>query len=116
MSTEKDQSQEIKIHTKIIKFPNVKENQQLENQKKYHAQFINSIATKMSDDRFDQLPLIQEEILLLSNHGETIEFPPQIAARLISVLATQLNRNSFMEDLLWGKKEKAIALCLKSNF
>lgn len=100
MSTDKDQSQEIKIHTKIIKFPNVKENQQLADQKKYHAQFINSIATKMSDDRFDQLPLIQEEILLLSNHGETIEFPPQIAARLISVLATQLNRNSFMEDLL----------------
>ena len=109
MSTEKDQSQEIKIHTKIIKFPNVKENQQLADQKKYHAQFINSIATKMSNDRYDQLPLIQEEILLLSNHGETIEFPPQIAARLISVLATQLNRNSLMEDLLWEKKEKAIA-------
>ena len=100
MSTDKDQSQEIKVHTKIIKFPNVKENQQLADQKKYHAQFINSIATKMSHEKFDQLPLIQEEILLLSNHGETIEFPPQIAARLISVLATQLNRNSFMEDLL----------------
>ena len=54
----------------------------------------------MAHDRYDQLPLIQEEILLLSNHGETIEFPPKIAARLISVLATQLNRNSFMEDLL----------------
>ena len=54
----------------------------------------------MADDRYDQLPLIQEEILLLSNHGETIEFPPQIAARLLSVLATSLNRNSFMEDLL----------------
>ena len=54
----------------------------------------------MADNRFDQLPLIQEEILLLSNHGETIEFPQKIAARLISVLATQLNRNSFMEDLL----------------
>ena len=96
--------------------PNKKENQQLADQKKYHAQFINSIATKMSNDRYDQLPLIQEEILLLSNHGETIEFPPQIAARLISVLATSLNRNSFMEDLLWGKKEKAIVPCLKNNF
>jgi len=115
MSTDKDQSQEIKVETNIIKFPNAKENQQLADQKKYHAQFINSIATKMSNERYDQLPLIQEEILLLSNHGETIEFPPQIAARLISVLATSLNRNSFMEDLLWEKKEKAIALCLKSN-
>ena len=100
MSTEKDQSQEIKVETNILKFPNCKENQQLADQKKYHAQFINSIATKMSNDRYDQLPLIQEEILLLSNHGETIEFPPNIAARLISVLATSLNRNSFMEDLL----------------
>ncbi len=100
MSTEKDQNQEIKIHTKIIKFPNCKENQQLANQKKFNEQLIQSIATKMADNRFDQLPLIQEEILLLSNHGETIEFPPQIAARLISVLATQLNRNSLMEDLL----------------
>ena len=116
MSTDKDQSQEIKVETNIIKFPNVKENQQLADQKKYHAQFINSIATKMSNDRYDQLPLIQEEILLLSNHGETIEFPPHIAARLISVLATSLNRNSFMEDLLWGKKEKAIVPCLKNNF
>ena len=116
MSTDKDQSQEIKVETNIIKFPNVKENQQLADQKKYHAQFINSIATKMSNDRYDQLPLIQEEILLLSNHGETIEFPPNIAARLISVLATSLNRNSFMEDLLWEKKEKAIVPCLKNNF
>ena len=116
MSTEKDQNQEIKIFTKIIKFPNVKENKQLEDQKKAHAQIINAIATKMAHDRYDQLPLIQEEILLLSNHGETIEFPPQIAARLISVLATSLNRNSFMEDLLWEKKEKAIVQCLKNNF
>ena len=116
MSTEKDQPQEIKIHSKIYQFPNVKQNKKLEDQKKAHAIIINTIATKMSNDRYDQLPLIQEEILLLSNHGETIEFPPQIAARLISVLATSLNRNSFMEDLLWGKKEKAIVPCLKNNF
>ena len=117
MSTEKNHSQEIKVETNIIKFPNCKENQQLEEHKKLNEQLINSIATKMAHDRFDQLPLIQEEILLLlTNHGETIEFPPKIAARLISVLATQLNRNSFMEDLLWEKKEKVIALCLRSNF
>ena len=115
MSTEKDQHQEIKVHTKIYQFPNVKKNQKLEDQKKAHAILINTIAAKMSNDRYDQLPLIQEEILLLSNHGETIEFPPNIAARLISVLATSLNRNSFMEDLLWEKKEKVIALCLRSN-
>ena len=100
MSTEKNQSQEIKVETNILKFPNCKENAQLEQHRKLNEELINSIAKKMSHDNFDQLPLIQEEILLLTNHGETIEFPPTIAARLISVLATQLNRNSFMEELL----------------
>ena len=100
MSTEKNQSQEIKVETNIINFPNCKENHQLEEHRKLNDQLINSIATKMAHNKYDQLPLIQEEILLLNNHGETIEFPPLIAARLISVLATQLNRNSFMEDLL----------------
>jgi hypothetical protein len=51
----------------------------------------------MAHEKYDQLPLIQEEILLLTNHGETIEFPPLIAARLISVLATQLKHNSLEE-------------------
>ena len=44
MSTEKDQNQEIKIFTKIIKFPNVKENKQLEDQKKAHAQISSCIS------------------------------------------------------------------------
>ena len=114
MSTDKNHNQEIKVETNILKFPNCKENQQLEEHKKLNEQLINSIATKMANDRYDQLPLIQEEILLLTNHGETIEFPPKIAARLISVLAAQLNRNS-LEDLLWEKKEKVIALCLRSS-
>ena len=50
MSTEKDQSQEIKVETNILKFPNCKENQQLDEHKKLHEQLINSIATKMADD------------------------------------------------------------------
>ena len=108
MSTEKDHQQEIKIATNILKFPNQKENEQLKKQRDDHAVCIQSIAQKMSAKNFDQLPLTYVEVLLLSNHGETIEFPPNIAARLISVLATSLNRNSFMEDLLWvEKKEKA---------
>jgi CRP-like cAMP-binding protein len=100
MSTEKNHNQEIKVETNILKFPKGKKNEQLEQHRKLNEQLINSIARKMSNEKYDQLPLIQEEILLLSNHGETIEFPPNIAARLISVLANQLNRNSFMEDLL----------------
>ena len=97
MSTEKNQSQEIKVETNIINFPNCKENHQLEEHRKLNDQLINSIATKMAHEKYDQLPLIKEEILLLTNHGETIEFPPLIAARLISVLATQLKHNSLEE-------------------
>ena len=111
MSTETDHHQEIKIATNILKFPNQKENDQLKKQREEHAVCIQSIAQKMNNEKFDQMPLSYIEVLLLSNHGETIEFPTHIAARLISVLATSLNRNSLMEDLLWvEKKEKAIVL------
>ena len=100
MSTEKNQSQEIKIETNIIKFPNQKENIQLKEQQLQHAQLIQTICQKMDHEKLDQLPLLQDEVLLLSNHGETIEFPKHIAARLIAVRSTSVHRNSFMEDLL----------------
>jgi len=117
MSIDKDQSRRININTNIIEFPNVKQNEKLKQQKFENEKLVQSIAIKMDNDRFDQLPLIREEILLLSNSGETIEFPPHIAARLISVLASTYLRNSIMEDLLWvGRKEKAIVQCLRNNF
>ena len=97
MSTEKNHSRQININTNILKFPNQKENLQLEKQRMDNEKLIQTIAMKMEHNNFDQLPLIQEEVLLLSNHGETIEFPPLIAARLISVLATQLKHNSLEE-------------------
>ena len=40
MSTEKDQSQKIKINTKIIKFPNVKNEKQLKQQKLENAKLV----------------------------------------------------------------------------
>jgi len=110
MSTDKNHSQEIKIETNVLKFPNQKENEQLKKQRDEHALVIQSIAQKMDKPNFDQQPLTYVEVLFLSNHGETIEFPKHISARLVSVLATQLNRNSFMEDLLWEKKEKVMFL------
>jgi len=97
MSTEKNHSRQININTNILKFPNQKENLQLEKQRMDNEKLIETIAMKMDHQKFDQLPLLQEELLLLSNHGETIEFPPLIAARLISVLATQLKHNSLEE-------------------
>ena len=68
----------------------------------------------MADDRFDQLPLIQEEILLLSNHGETIEFPPKIAARLISVLATQLTATHLWRIYYEEKRESYCSMTKES--
>ena len=66
MSTDKNHNQEIKVETNILKFPNCKENQQLADHKKLNEQLINSIATKMAHDKYDQLPLIHEELLLLT--------------------------------------------------
>ena len=97
MSTEKNHSRQININTNILKFPNQKENLQLEKQRMDNEKLIETIAMKMDHQKFDQLPLLQEELLLLSNHGETIEFPKHIAARLISVLATSINHNSLEE-------------------
>jgi len=54
----------------------------------------------MSKDDWNVHPITHTELSLLSNHGETIEFAPLTAARLNSVLATSLIRNSFMEDFL----------------
>jgi len=54
----------------------------------------------MSDDKWHSLPITQTELSILSNHGETIEFAPLIAARINTVLATSLIRNSFLEDFL----------------
>ena len=55
---------------------------------------------KMNKDDFNVHPLTHKELLVLSNHGEAIELTPITASRLISVLATSLIRNQFMEDLL----------------
>ena len=107
MSTEKNQSQEVKIETNIIEFPNTKKNSLLEEQRKEHAKYVQSICQKMDHSKYDQLPLISEELTILSNHGETIEFPKHIAARLISVLATLINHNS-SEEFIWEKKEKVM--------
>ena len=72
MSTDKNHNQEIKVETNILKFPNCKENQQLADHKKLNEQLINSIATKMAHDRYDQLPLIHEELLLLTNRNPSV--------------------------------------------
>lgn len=88
----------INIHTNVLKFPNQKENEQLKKQKTENEKLVQTIAMKMEHDNFDQLPLIDVEVEMLSNHGETIEFPPTIAARLISVLATAIKRNKYIEE------------------
>ena len=81
------------------KFPGC-QNQQLDEQQREILKHTSSIAAKMSDPNWFNLPISHIELSILSNHGETIEFAPITTARLNSVLATTLIRNSFMEDLL----------------
>jgi len=106
MSTE-DQTKSANLKNNILKFPGTK-NKAVEEQQKEFARLLFSIQMKMNKNDFNVHPITHKELLLLSNHGEAIEHPPITASRLISVLATSLIRNSFMEDLLWvEKKEKA---------
>ena len=114
MST--DQKKKSKIYkSNIIHFPNCEKNRQLDEHEQLIANLAFSIQQKMECNNFDKMELISEEIRMLSNYGETIKFAPDISARIISVLAKQYLTNSLMEDLIWVKKEEAIAPCLKSN-
>ena len=102
MSTEK------RYINNIVKFKG-SNNPKLDEQQKEILKHTSSIAAKMSDPKWHNYPITHIELSILSNHGETIEFAPITAARLNSVLATTLIRNSFMEDLLWVEnKEKVI--------
>ena len=92
----------------IIKFPGTN-NPKVDEQQKEFAKLIGDLSNKMSRYDWHVHILSKKELLILSNHGEAIELSPLIAARLNSSLATSLINNSFMEDLLWEKKEKAIA-------
>ena len=107
MSIEKDRN--VRIETNILNFPKA-DNPELKEQRLVHAKLVQSICQKMDHDHYDTHYITTSELNLLANHGETIEFPKHISARLVSVLATQLNQNSFMEDLLWEKKEKVMFL------
>ena len=72
----------------------------MEDQQKELARITLGVVGKMSDDNWNSHLITHKELLILSNHGEVIELPPIAASRLISVLATSLIRNSFMEDFL----------------
>ena len=98
MSTE-EQKPTSNLKNNILKFPGTK-NKAVEEQQKEFARLLMSIQIKMNKPDFNVHPITHKELLLLSNHGEAIELTPIAASRLISVLATSLIRNSFMEDFL----------------
>ena len=83
----------------VIKFPGTN-NPKVDEQQKEIAKNLLNIQMKMNDKNWTSQLISHKELLILSNHGEAIEHPPETASRLIAVLATSLFRNSFMEDLL----------------
>ena len=98
MSTE-DQIKSPNLKSNILKFPGSK-NPKVDEQQKEFARLLFSIQMKMNKPDFNVHPITHKELSLLSNHGEAIQHPPKTASRLISVLATSIITNSFMEDLL----------------
>ena len=89
---------EKKIHSNIIKFPGVKR-PDLDEAEKEVARLLHSVGFKMNKDDWEKHPLTQKELSALAQFGEAIEHPPQVASRLISVLATSLIRSQ-LEDLI----------------
>lgn len=114
MSTE-EKTKSVSYKHNIVQFPNVQKNKELDEHEKKIANLAFTVQQKMDHHNWDKLQLIDEEVKMLSNYGETIKFAPDISARIISVLATTLIRNSLMEDYLWEKIEKAIAAWAMSN-
>tara|TARA_X000001388_G_scaffold66645_1_gene53535 strand:+ start:266 stop:547 length:282 start_codon:yes stop_codon:yes gene_type:complete len=93
MSTEK------RNQNNIVNFPGVK-NPFLDKHKRNLVNHTVSIAEKMTMDNWHHNSINNNELQILSNHGETIKFAPEVAARLIAVLSTTLIRNKILEDLL----------------
>jgi len=81
----------------VIEFPGVK-NIKLNNLQKELVKNFASIDLKMKDKNWSINLLNEEELNVLTFYGETLEFAPQVAARLIAVLSTSIKTNSLMED------------------
>ena len=99
MSTEEKTKSKI-YKSNVIQFPDVQKNQALDDHEKHISSLATTVQIKMEQQNWDKMMLIDDEIKMLSNYGETLKFAPETAARLISVLATTLIRNELMEDIL----------------
>ena len=98
MSTEKKKKSKI-YKSNVIQFPDVQKNQALDEHERSVTLLASTVELKMDQSNWDKMILIDDEIKMLSNYGETLKFAPTTAARLISVLATTLIRNNLMEDI-----------------
>jgi len=86
-------------HNNIVKFPGV-QNRQVLDQEKVILDVTKTISAKMEMDNWHLMEIYDHELSVLTNYGEAIQFPPVIAGRLISVLATNIKTKSLLEELL----------------
>lgn len=89
-----------KIKTNVIAFPNQKTNAAFEAQEEELNRCFNTITAAMELPCWDKLPnLLPQDLETLSEFGETIQFAPQVSARLISTMAKIIRNQQIMEDL-----------------
>ena len=86
-------------HNNIVQFPGVQNRHVLE-QEKVILGVTKTIFAKMEMDNWHLMEIYDHELSVLTNYGEAIQFPPVIAGRLISVLATNIKTKSLLEELL----------------
>ena len=73
----------------IIQFPKAT-NKEVADQDKKTALSVLTISQNMKDPTWDVAHVPDQELTMLSNFGEVLEFEPIVARRLIANLATEL--------------------------
>ena len=75
----------------IIQFPKAT-NKEVADQDKKTALSVLTISQNMNDKTWDVAQVPDQELTMLSNFGEVLEFEPIVARRLIANLATELKK------------------------
>lgn len=75
----------------IINFPNTN-NKQVQQQQEQIQRTQNTLNTLLECKSFGPIPLLPQDIEVLAEFGDTMQFSPIVAKKLIQAMAKQLNQ------------------------
>lgn len=83
----------------IINFPGVK-NKQVKEQQMLIQICTNTVEAILQMPHWEAVTLQKQELEVLADFGETISFSPDVASKLISLLANQILKQTLEEDFI----------------